>query len=82
MDVPLIVRRPGGKGAGDRVDAYSWCRDLQYAFMMSNDGNEQKLYHMTADPLQTCNLAGEAGDVVETMKQKLLDDAGGPLPTA
>jgi hypothetical protein len=50
--------------------------------MMMNDGAEQKQFDMTADPLQSRNLADEAGDLDESMKQKLLDDAGGPLPTA
>ena len=128
MDVPLIVRRPGGEGAGQRVDAlvqhqdimptvlnflgvpaiaplpgldlvdlaegrapprdhvssglksYSWCRDSQYTFMMSNDDTDQRLYDMTVDPLQAHNLVEEAGDAVEGMKRKLLDDAGGSLP--
>jgi len=130
MDVPLMVRRPGGEGAGQRVDAlvqhqdimptvldylkvapdvplpgldlidiaegrvqprdhvssglnaYSWCRDSQYTFMMLNDGSDQKLYDMNADPLQTHDLASEDRGAAEEMKRKLLDDAGGSLSMA
>jgi arylsulfatase A-like enzyme len=128
MDVPLIVRQPGGKGGGQRVDAlvqhqdimptvlnylgvppkaplpgldllgliggtvqprdhvtagmntYSWCRDSQHTFMMRNDGEEQRLFDMNADPLQTHDLAGEDKVAAKRMKDKLLDDAGGSLP--
>jgi arylsulfatase A-like enzyme len=127
MDVPLMVRRPGGEGAGRRVDAlvqhqdimptvlnylevapaaplpgldlvdlaedriqprdhvssglnaYSWCRDSRYTFMMLNDGGDQRLYDMNADPLQTRNLATEDKSAAEKMKRKLLEDAGGSL---
>jgi arylsulfatase A-like enzyme len=130
MDVPLIIRRPGGEGGGQRVDAlvqhqdimptvlnflgvppsaplpgldllglidgstqprdhvsagmntYSWCRDSQYTFMMRNDGEEQRLFDMNTDPLQTNNLADQEKGAAEEMKRKLLDDAGGSLPTA
>jgi arylsulfatase A-like enzyme len=130
MDVPLIIRRPGGEGGGQRVDAlvqhqdimptvlnflgvpptaplpgldllgliegstqprdhvsaglntYSWCRDSQYTFMMRNDGEERRLFDMNADPLQTNNLADQEKGAAEEMKRKLLDDAGGSLPTA
>ena len=128
MDVPLIVRRPGGEGGGQRVDAlvqhqdimptvlnflgvppvaplpgldlidlaegrvpprdhvssglksHSWCRDARYTFMMMNDDSDQRLYDMTADPLQTHNLANEEKGAAKEMRRKLLDDAGGPLP--
>jgi hypothetical protein len=35
---------------------------------------------MQADPLQKQNLAADEPGVVETLQQKLLADAGGPLP--
>jgi arylsulfatase A-like enzyme len=130
MDVPLIIRRPGGEGGGQRVDAlvqhqdimptvlnflgvppavplpgldlielaegrvpprdhvssglksHSWCRDARYTFMMRNDGEEQRLFDMNTDPLQTNNLADQDKGAAEEMKRKLLDDAGGSLPTA
>jgi arylsulfatase A-like enzyme len=130
MDVPLMIRRPGGEGAGQRVDAlvqhqdimptvlnflgippavplpgldlvdlaeghvpprdhvssglknYSWCRDERYTFMMMNDGSDQRLYDMNADPLQTHNLVNEERGAAEEMNRKLLTDAGGSLPMA
>jgi hypothetical protein len=35
---------------------------------------------MEADPLQEQNLGAREQGVVETLHQKLLADAGGPLP--
>jgi arylsulfatase A-like enzyme len=128
LDVPLIVRRPGGIDAGKRVESfaqhhdiaptvlaalgvapraaldgvnllelaadripsrehvscgyndYSWCRDARYAYITRNDGTDTQLFDMQADPLQKQNLAADEPGVVETLQQKLLADAGGPLP--
>jgi len=128
MDVPLLVRRPDGVGAGTRVDALaqlhdipstvlkaldveppapldgvdlldlaagriasrkhvsagyvynSWCRDERYVYFVGNDGTQPHLYDMEADPLQEHDLAAEEQGVVKQMHQKLLLDAGGPLP--
>ncbi|MGB6838569.1 MAG: sulfatase [Dehalococcoidia bacterium] len=128
MDVPLLVRRPDGVGAGTRVDAFaqlhdipptvlkalgveppapqdgmdllelaaervapreqvsagyafnSWCRDERYVYFAGNDGRAPHLYDMVADPLQEQDLAAEEQGVVEQMHEKLLADAGGPLP--
>ena len=59
---------------------YSWCRDGRYAYITRNDGIDQQLFDMEADPAQEHDLAGEERGVVESMHQKLLADAGGPLP--
>ncbi|MGB6838570.1 MAG: sulfatase [Dehalococcoidia bacterium] len=128
MDVPLLVRRPDGVGAGTRVEAFaqlhdipatvmkalgveppapqdgmdllelaaggvaprehvsagyannSWCRDERYVYFAGNDGTGPHLYEMEADPLQEHDLAAEERGVVEEMHEKLLADAGGPLP--
>jgi arylsulfatase A-like enzyme len=128
MDVPLIVRPPGGEGGGQRVDAlvqhqdimptvldylgvapkmdlpglnlidvingkvserdhvsagmhnYSWCRNSQYVLMMRNDSQEQHLFDMAVDPLQTHDLAAERSDLAQEMASLLVDDAGGSLP--
>jgi arylsulfatase A-like enzyme len=127
-DVPLMVRRPDGIGAGTRVDSfaqhhgivptvlgaldvapqvampgidllalaadraqppehvsygyhdYSWCRDGRYVYITRNDGTDQQLFDMEVDPRQEHDLAAEEQGLVEVMHQKLLDDAGGPLP--
>jgi arylsulfatase A-like enzyme len=128
VDVPLMIRRPDGIGAGKRVESfaqhhdiaptvlgalgvapraalegvnllelaadripprehvscgyndYSWCRDARYAYITRNDGTGIQLFDMEADPLQKQNLAADEPGVVETLQQKLLADAGGPLP--
>lgn len=59
---------------------YSWCRDGRYVYIAGNDGGYAQLFDMQADPAQEHDLAGEERGVVESMHQKLLADAGGPLP--
>jgi arylsulfatase A-like enzyme len=59
---------------------YSWCRDGRYAYITRNDGTDIQLFDMEADPLQKQNLAADEPGLVETLQQKLLADAGGPLP--
>jgi arylsulfatase A-like enzyme len=128
VDVPLIVRRPDGVGAGTRVDSfvqhhdiaptvlsalgidqkapmtgvdllelasdrilprehascgandYSWCRDGRYVYITRNDGTDIQLFDMDADPFQSHDLAAQERGTVEAMHEKLLADAGGPLP--
>jgi len=58
----------------------SWCRDERYVYFVGNDGLQPHLYDMVADPLQEQDLAAEEQGVVEQMHEKLLADAGGPLP--
>jgi arylsulfatase A-like enzyme len=127
-DVPLIVRRPDGTGAGTRVDSftqhhdiaptvlgalgvdpqvampgvdllelaadhaqprehvscgyhdYSWCRDGRYVYITRNDGADQQLFDMEADPGQEHNLAEQEQGALRSMQQELLTDAEGPLP--
>jgi arylsulfatase A-like enzyme len=59
---------------------YSWCRDARYVYITRNDGTDIQLFDMEADPLQKQNLAADEPGVVDTLQQKLLADAGGPLP--
>jgi arylsulfatase A-like enzyme len=59
---------------------YSWCRDARYAYITHNDGADIQLFDMEADPLQKQDLAADEPGAVETLQQKLLADAGGPLP--
>jgi len=61
-------------------DNYSWCRDGRYVYITRNDGTDTQLFDMDADPLQEQNLGAREQGVVETLHQKLLADAGGPLP--
>jgi arylsulfatase A-like enzyme len=129
MDVPLLIRHPGGVGAGQRVDAlaqhhdipatvlallgieaaqpveginlwefvdrhggqsrqyvtsafnnYVWCRDERYVYMARNDGAEARLYNMESDPEQLHDVAAAKPEVCKEMFQRVLADAGGPLP--
>jgi arylsulfatase A-like enzyme len=59
---------------------YSWCRDTRYAYITRNDGTDAQLFDMEADPQQEHNLATAEQGVLDLMHQKLLADAGGPLP--
>jgi arylsulfatase A-like enzyme len=59
---------------------YSWCRDGRHVYITRNDGTDQQLFDMETDPLQKQNLAADEPGAVETLQQKLLADAGGPLP--
>jgi arylsulfatase A-like enzyme len=59
---------------------FSWCRDARYAYITRNDGTDAQLFDMEADPLQKQNLAADELGMVKTLRQKLLADAGGPLP--
>jgi arylsulfatase A-like enzyme len=59
---------------------YSWCRDSHYVYITRNDGTDVQLFDMEADSGQEHNLAVEERGTVGIMRQKLLDDAGGPLP--
>jgi arylsulfatase A-like enzyme len=59
---------------------FSWCRDARYAYITRNDRTDVQLFDMEADPLQKQNLAADELGMVETLQQKVLADAGGPLP--
>lgn len=59
---------------------YVWCRDERYVYMARNDGAEARLYDMEADPEQACDIAAASTDVCSEMFQRVLADAGGPLP--
>ena len=59
---------------------YSWCRDGRHVYITRNDGTDAQIFDMEADPLQKQNLAADELGIVETLRQKLLADAGGPLP--
>jgi arylsulfatase A-like enzyme len=128
VDVPLLVCRPDGVGAGTRVDSfaqhqdiaptvlsalgvapqaampgaellelaagrtqprehvscdyneYSWCRDSRYVYITRNDETDAQLFDMEADSGQEHNLAVEEPETARILHQKLLADAGGPLP--
>jgi arylsulfatase A-like enzyme len=59
---------------------YSWCRDGRRVYITRNDGTDAQLFDMEADPQQEHDLAAAEQGVVSLMHQKLLSDAGGPLP--
>ncbi len=59
---------------------YVWCRDDRYAYMARNDGEEAKLYDMEADPEQLQESAAAKPEVCKEMFERVLADAGGPLP--
>jgi len=59
---------------------YSWCRDGRHVYITCNDGTDVQLFDMETDPQQEHDLAASEQGVVSLMQQKLLADAGGPLP--
>jgi arylsulfatase A-like enzyme len=59
---------------------YSWCRDGRHVYITRNDGTDAQLFDMETDPQQEHDLAVAEQGVVSLMQQKLLADAGGPLP--
>jgi arylsulfatase A-like enzyme len=59
---------------------FSWCRDGRYVYITRNDGTDQQLFDMENDPLQMRNLAADHQTLMWALHQKLLEDAGGPLP--
>jgi arylsulfatase A-like enzyme len=59
---------------------YVWCRDERYAYIARNDGAEAHLYDMEKDPEQLQDIAAEQPEKCEEMFQRVLIDAGGPLP--
>jgi arylsulfatase A-like enzyme len=76
--------------AGDRIPPrdhvtsgahdYSWCRDGQWVYITRNNDTKPQLFDMVADPLQEHDIAAEEQGAVAAMHEKLLADAGGPLP--
>jgi hypothetical protein len=59
---------------------YVWCRDERWVYIAANDGTEAHLYDTIADPDQRTNVAAQHPDGVATMRERVLADAGGPLP--
>jgi arylsulfatase A-like enzyme len=93
LGVEHSVPLPGldlGEVAGDRVPPrdhvtagahdYSWCRDGRYVYITRNNDTKPQLFDMEADPLQEHDIAAEEQGAVAAMHEKLLADAGGPLP--
>jgi arylsulfatase A-like enzyme len=77
VDGPGGQRRPYVTAA---FSNYVWCRDQRYAYIARNDGKEARLYDMEADPEQLQDIAVAEPEVCGEMFQRVLDDAGGPLP--
>ena len=77
----------GGSGGQRRqyvtsaFNNYVWCRDDRYVYMARNDGAEARLYDMEADPQQLRDIAAAKPEVCKEMFQRVLADAGGPLPS-
>lgn len=59
---------------------YVWCRDDRYVYIARNDGREAKLYDLQADPEERQDIAAAEPQVCREMFQRVLADAGGPLP--
>lgn len=59
---------------------YVWCRDDRYVYMSRNDGAEARLYDVETDPHQLDDVSAARPEVCQEMFQRVLADAGGPLP--
>jgi arylsulfatase A-like enzyme len=59
---------------------YVWCRDERYVYIARNDGAEARLYDMEKDPEQLQDIAAGEPEVCGKMFERVLADAGGPLP--
>jgi arylsulfatase A-like enzyme len=60
---------------------YVWYRDDRWVYIGKNDGTHPQLFDIQADPLQEKDLSEEEKGVVEEMQRRVLEEAGGPLPT-
>jgi len=61
---------------GDTV----WCRDEEHAYIADLEGNRAKLYDVQEDPKQMNNIADQKPQACRKMHQRVLKDAGGPIP--
>jgi arylsulfatase A-like enzyme len=58
-----------------------WARDERYAMISRNDGENQRLYDLEADPDMRSDISSKQGDTAKRMfEDYVLADAGGPLP--
>ena len=59
---------------------YFRIQDDRYLYIGKSDGSEAQLYVLKDDPKLENNIAPDASEIVEALRTKLLDDAGGKLP--
>ncbi len=59
---------------------YVYCRDRQWAYIAHNDGEDARLWHIAEDPDWRDNVAADHPEKCREMFQRVLEDAGGPLP--
>jgi arylsulfatase A-like enzyme len=64
----------GGYGNG------SYVRDRNWAYMVKNDGREERLYDLRADPGERHNVARARRDVTAEMRRRVRRAAGGNPP--
>ena len=62
------------------MDDFVWCRDESHVYFARNDGRDARLFDLCTDPEQQKNVASERPSVVQMMFERILSDAGGPLP--
>ena len=62
------------------MDDHIWCRDDRYRYFARNDGANPHLFDVERDPQQRVNLATDLPDVTRLMFERVLEDAGGPMP--
>ncbi len=59
---------------------YVWLRDERYVYIAVADGTYPQLFDLRSDPGQFNNMAPDHPDICSKMHEKVLEDAGGPLP--
>lgn len=59
---------------------YIWVRNDEYAMQMKSDISEIELYDLKSDPEYLQDIADDHLEVIGTMKDLILQDAGGEIP--
>jgi arylsulfatase A-like enzyme len=73
---PATARTHAVGGYGN----YSYVRDGRWGYMARNDGRDERLYDVPADPRERRDVGGAHPDVIRTMRARVRRAAGGRPP--
>lgn len=76
----VVAELPARQYVTAGMDDSVWCRDESHVYFARNDGRDARLFDLGTDPEQQKNVASERPAVVQMMFERILSDAGGPLP--
>jgi arylsulfatase A-like enzyme len=62
-------------------DEFVWYRDDRWVYIGKNDGTPLQLFDMKEDPRQENDVSGSEKSVIETAQKRILQEAGGPIPS-